>query len=165
LVDFAYFAGSEAAFGCSAGKLALRLRVGTAAGAVPPPVGRAVLRSAVFVGLTDAWWAGLEAADENNEAALLLWTVLGLVSTVALLATMRGRNGYRGLHEWASGTRTVRLPWPKRRRTLTNRAGPRPAGPKPDGLPDALGPFRPTGTLRGDPVRPVLVGEDPTLRR
>jgi hypothetical protein len=90
---------------------------------------------------------------------------------LVLASTMRAGNGYRGLHELASGTRVVRLPRLGRRRVprgrlaalrhLPERAAPAALG----GLLNGVGPFAVRGAVRWDADRRVLLGEDPTLNR
>ncbi len=80
---------------------------------------------------------------------------------------MRGRNGYRGLHEFASGTRVVQLPvsprprWPGREA----RAEGRPAAPAPAQVPSQLGIFAVRGVLCRDGDAILLRGEDAALGR
>jgi hypothetical protein len=79
---------------------------------------------------------------------------------------MRARNGYRGPHEFASGTRTARLPWPERRRLFRRRQLDRAQPPlsKPPGLPARLGAFEIEGALRWQEDK-VLIGRDASLKR
>src|SRR5262249_49598435 len=92
--------------------------------------------------------------------------VLVLVFYVALLVPMRKRNGYRGLHEWVSGTRTVRLQWPKprTRRTVKLRQFDLVTS-RPEGMPDGLGPYKVRGAFRWSEPDRSLVGEDRSLGR
>ncbi|HKB35081.1 MAG TPA: protein kinase, partial [Gemmataceae bacterium] len=103
----------EGRWGWSPGKLLLGLRVWAADDSEPPGVARALVRtvahfSIVFLaasvvtlvsyGDPGLWW---------YEFVGVLLTLLG---SLLLLSTMRKRNGYRGPHEFLSGTRVVRLP-------------------------------------------------------
>lgn len=73
----------------------------------------------------------------------------------ALVAPMRTRNGYRGLHEFASRTRTVRLPDPGPVRLRPPARGELPAA-------DAVfGPYRARAVLGGG----LFLGDDPSLGR
>jgi uncharacterized protein YyaL (SSP411 family) len=38
----------------------------------------------------------------------MFWWIIGIG---VIASTMRTRSGFRGLHEWLSGTRVVQLPW------------------------------------------------------
>jgi hypothetical protein len=92
--------------------------------------------------------------------------VLWLGAVVALLAPMRRRNGYRGLHELASGTRVVQLPWTVRPRPFRLLRERYPAQPLPSGrYPREFGPFRVSGLLHADARATVLLAEDPGLGR
>src|SRR5262249_9116237 len=70
---------------------------------------------------------------------------------------------YRGLHELASGTRVVRLPWLRKRRSV--RIPREQAVSHPEGLPERLGPYHVRGALRWNGKSGVLAGEDPGLSR
>jgi hypothetical protein len=166
LGEIAYFAACESLFGCSVGKYCLRLRVAGGDGNVPPPWPRVLIRSATFVFLTGLW--ELTAYLGREDPGLLVqWSFWGLqLGLFLLVVTMRERNGYQGFHEWLSGTRTLRLPWPKRNRALRSLTAGRPPAPLPAGrYPEAFGAFRPTGVLVDDADRPVLVGEESALSR
>ena len=81
--------------------------------------------------------------------------------------TRRARCGYRGLHEWLSGTRVVRLPWPERQRPLLSRQPERLAELTPcdPTLPERLGPYELRGTLCKVDAALMVLGEDPALGR
>jgi eukaryotic-like serine/threonine-protein kinase len=100
---------------------------------------------------------------------LVLTWVLGL----GLLALpMRRRNGYRGLHEWVSGTKVIRLPGADPWRAppalapadLLLHAGAA-AGTRPPGLPSRVGAFAVRGALREADGQRLLLGEDTMLGR
>jgi hypothetical protein len=77
---------------------------------------------------------------------------------------MRARNGYRGLHEFLSGTRVVRLPAAAKRWAFrADRPDQALAGPA--GLPGRVGVYAIRGALRWEPEFQVLVGEDAALER
>src|SRR5262249_56903833 len=78
--------------------------------------------------------------------------------------TMRRQNGSGGVHELASGTRTMRLP-ARPARLEVARVSQQPARPVPAGLPDRVGAFRLTALLRDSADEKVLLGEDPALSR
>jgi hypothetical protein len=160
-LEFAYFAVAEGVWGAGVGKLCLRLRVCPVGGTEPPPWSQLLLRTAVFVGCLHVF---------NIDHLLGLPDTLVLVfwvgAVAALLAPMRSRNGYRGLHELASGTRVVQLPWTLRRRPLRavrERYAPRPLPP--ERYPAEVGPFHVRGLMREDDSGAVLLAGDPGLGR
>jgi hypothetical protein len=181
-VSVLYYALLEGLWGASLGKRLLRLRVRRASGRARPGLVRALLRTAAFEGLLNlalltqiAVWllfapAGSSAAEWARDApcAYLLLSLIPLAGMVAgiaaLLAPMRARNGYRGLHEWISGTRVVCLPWPEKRRALAGRPLDW-ALLQPHGVPESLGPFVIHGALRWDDRARVLLGQDRGLGR
>lgn len=180
----AYMGILEGIWGWSVGKRLLRLRVGTTNGNAPPGVGRALLRSGflyfliysgslalVLVSMTGS--LPVEGTRPTKDQALLLTGVgcanlLWICSAAALLVcTMRVRNGYRGLHEFISGTRTYRLGWPKapKRQAIRRRAFPVMESSHPEGIPERVGTFRIRGALRWLERERILLGEDPQLGR
>jgi hypothetical protein len=177
-----YFGVPEGLWGWSVGKRLLGLRVWSRAGFEPPGVWRAALRIATLYTLLHLGiWAALAlilwyGPREWSDYAILFrdhFLVWLLISTLPMgwycpailltVSTMRARNGYRGLHEFLSGTRTVALPQPSRRRT----ARPRPLEPgaAPGGLPERLGPFVVRGCLCRAGESSVLLGESPAPGR
>src|SRR5262249_42328868 len=182
-VNFLYFALMEGLWGASLGKRLLGLRVRKVSSpSSRPGLARTLPRTALFEGLLDlgllAWvalwllYAPPRASDAEWEQAApftyLLASLLPLVGMVvgivALLAPMRARNGYRGVHEWLSDTRVVRLPRPEKRRRLAGQ-------PiewsvvQPEGMPETLSAFVVRGALRWDDRAKVLLGQDRGLGR
>jgi uncharacterized RDD family membrane protein YckC len=181
-VDVVYFVLLEGLWGASLGKRLLRLRVRRAARNSSPGPRRVLLRTIVFLillelgqiaffvssfafkppGMDPATWA------QNTPISFVLISVLPLcgmpLGIGLILAPMRTRNGYRGLHEWLSDTRTVRLPLPPRRRMLTGRPREWPLS-QPEEMPTALGPFAIRGALRWEKDAKVLLGQDRGLGR
>jgi hypothetical protein len=185
-----YFALFEGLFGFTPGKWLLRLRILNAEAEHRPNLGRVLVRTLVAyvvihigdiaaLALTYFWNLSilaerpqvrdLDIADmrEVMIAGLIWW--LGWPAGVGILvSTMRTRNGQRGLHEFLSGTRVVRLPERRRHRspwqvgTLTQTSLPL---SQPDELPERIGPYTIQGALIWTPVNRVLVGEDVTLKR
>jgi uncharacterized RDD family membrane protein YckC len=163
-IFFLYFAVTEGLWGGSVGKRLLGLRVARTDRFEPPGLKRAALRAAVFalvlaipqvcylLPINDAGRIGMQ---------VLSTAVLGL----ALAWPMRPRNAYRGLHELASGTRVVQLPWPERSREYPGRGAELTLAEKPDGVPNHLGPFTVLGLLGGDDGQQWLLAEDRTLNR
>ncbi len=90
------------------------------------------------------------------------------VGVLLLLCTMRQCNGYRGLHEFLSGTRVVHVPVPPRTKPVRlNPSGPeQPLAeePAPD-LPRRRGPYEVQGVLPGTDGTDLLLGEDVALGR
>jgi hypothetical protein len=147
---FVYFAVTEFAFGCTLGKWVLRLRVRDVDGRLPS-FRHILVRTAVFVVLTLG--AGL-AADNMFDLHHKRMAALGIGAFVlgcgAIVSTMRARSGYRGLHEWASGTRVVQMPWPRKVRRILPRdewtPELEPLTTEP-GLPSSFGGFQPAGIM------------------
>jgi hypothetical protein len=166
----AYFTVLEGWWGATAGKWLLRLRVCTKRGSDPPGLPRGLARTMLFYALTLFLWdIGSCVPDDRKNAAL--WHLIGFltmpVGVLALISTMRARNGYRGLHEFPSGTRVVRLPFPRRPEVFTSRQPNRlTASTLPDtDLPGTLGPFTVIGSLRRNADEQLLCAEDPALSR
>jgi hypothetical protein len=162
-----YFLFLEGVWGCSVGKRALRLRVVGGAGTDPPGWGRVLLRTAVFFGAglaAEAYgYAPAMRADEPDPSAALGYFGLHALGLAAVLLTMRRRNGYRGLHEFLSGTRTVALPAPEE----PTQFPPPPPAPRAAAAaePARVGPFAVRGPAAGGPLPRVLRGEDSSLGR
>jgi hypothetical protein len=182
ILVLAYFGSLEGLYGFSLGKLLFGLRVRNAGGTHLAGVPRSLLRAGAYFALLNlgylvsirlllvyrpvtnadfqrlfveqpaAWW-GITAMP-------WIGTVLGLV---AMFLPARARNGYRGLHEFISGTRTVSLPpSPRRRLRVPSHV---PVAEKKDGLPDRVGPYVIQSVLFAAPNEKVLSGEDPALGR
>jgi hypothetical protein len=165
-----YFWLSEGLWGCSVGKWLLRLRVTRADGLERPGLGRALLRTAVFVatgGLLTTLFFTLVLRDVHLLTLSLACLAGTVVSLAARFGTMRARNGYRGLHELLSGTRVVELPPAGGAGGLVPGRLPeaeRPARRDAD-VPERVGDFRVRGVLRRDRAGALLLGEDPALGR
>jgi uncharacterized RDD family membrane protein YckC len=176
-----YFFVPEAIWGCSAGKRLLRLRV-SAGGGDRAPLPRLLARSLVFYtlanlgGLVALLIAALFLHDDlpsresalRNSGIMIFAGLFSLVGTglgiICLIAPMRARNGYRGLHEFLSGTRVMSLPWPQRRRTYSSpplRCGLQP----PSGVPAQLGGFVSEGPATWNSEYHVLLADDRSLGR
>jgi hypothetical protein len=178
-----YYGLLEGWLGWSLGKRLLRLRVGASVMHRPPGVPRAMLRAAVLVALMNfggyvlmiVWIVAdlpAEGSPRNPREALLI-TALGLGNTLwtlvalgLIVCTMRPHNGYRGLHEFLSGTRTYRLHWPRtaKRRTLKARPFEWKVS-KPDGMPAQVGAFHVLGAITWSGRGGILLAEDPRLGR
>jgi uncharacterized RDD family membrane protein YckC len=110
VVAVSYFAITEGRWGASLGKALCGLRVVTESGA-PPGLARALLRALVF--FLPAWLAsGLVVSvaglvySMQGKSAITIFAVEAVVQAL-LFVTARRANGFAGIHEWATGTRTV----------------------------------------------------------
>jgi hypothetical protein len=170
----AYYGVSEGLWGRSLGKQLLGLRVQTLRGDVPG-LPRALLRAFIFelafqsgiIVSMILWRVHLQRELSYGEVVFYANLVnfinfIGMVAGIGLLLSpMRARNGYRGVHEFASGTRVVRLPPIIKRRTFPDRT--RTFAPVEESL-RRLGPFDVQGVLHTGTER-VLLGSDPALGR
>jgi uncharacterized RDD family membrane protein YckC len=162
LPDLLYFTALEGVWGRALGKWLLRLRVVRAGRDRPPGVPRALLRTTTFcvlmylprhllaLGTTDCLTGML--------LSVLAWGNLGGVLLV--VSTMRWRNGYRGPHDFLSGTAVLRgtgavrgRRWKGPDRVTEGLAWPADA-------PDQVGSFAVTGAVSWRDGGGVLVGED-----
>jgi hypothetical protein len=150
-----YFGVLEGKTGWSLGKWALGVRVTGPIESQPPGIMLAVRR---------AFWLFLF----TNLGAFLtehLYTALALraVGFAAILAPMRARNGYRGLHELLSDTRVLFALRPDhrrlRRRTVQEEIADQ------SNLPEHVGAFAIRGFFPCAVGDTVLLGEDVTLGR
>jgi hypothetical protein len=125
-----YFTISEGCWGCSPGKLVFRLRV-RATDNGPCGIMRALARCGCqYVLLNFTYGVGLllpmlaEQWDLSGSVViggLALTNISPLLGLVLIVSTMRQRNGYRGLHEFLSGTRVVRIrPRPRQKAGRSN---------------------------------------------
>lgn len=163
-----YYTLLEGWFGWSVGKWLLNLRVCRTEDRDPPGLARALWRTLVyhmFIGIP-VYLAQQIATPEAvvRNPLLAFVTPLSMLLGVALrMCTMRARNGYRGVHEFLSGTRVVMLPWRKRRKKYRS-AVERPLL-RPEGMPGRIGPYTVLGALRWSDSERILVGEDKALGR
>jgi eukaryotic-like serine/threonine-protein kinase len=171
-----YFGVPESIWGCSVGKWTLSLRVRNAARKRRASGGRILVRTLCLYTLVNLgtlaalplFW-GLDSQPNDVQMVrmmlfFLIFYPLTAVGIGSIFITMRSRNGYRGLHEFASGTRVVRLPDAEKRTAL--RSGPREwALEQPPGLPQRVGTFAVRGAFRWEPQTKLLLGEDPSLER
>jgi uncharacterized RDD family membrane protein YckC len=187
LVMVVYFTIAEGLFGCSIGKWLVELRVGPAAGGVRPGLVAALVRALAFyaiMGMPDdllnLMHSTLVDSDLGGpvgtaQAFLAMGTrtvgvhALGLL---ILISTMKSRTGYRGPHEWLSGTRVVRgsvgTRGRLRRRLESRRETASVLGPLPEsreGIPERIGPYRVSGLVRSRSGLEVYQAEDVMLGR
>lgn len=177
---FLCFALPEGLSGTSLGKWLLRLRVRTTKGE-RPSLPRAILRTFVFYLL---WHMCFIAASLYVSASVPAGTTseefskrLDLIGIVGLspifdlllgggllLAPMRARNGYRGLHEYLSGTHVVRMPWPQPKHSSWGRDSQPVLQQLPD-MPARIGPYQLRGAVRWTANEKLLLADDPVLQR
>jgi uncharacterized RDD family membrane protein YckC len=170
LAMYVYFILGEGRWGRTIGKRLLHLRVVRGSGSTEPGLARGALRAAVFFGLADiiptAIALGTLFVSDIRTVGIDVGNgncvdVLGLL---LLISTMRRRNGFRMLHDFASDTRVVRLPWPERKRSLAC-AHTRPIYSSGDGLPRDLGRFEIAGAIESRGDSQLLAAVDPNLKR
>jgi hypothetical protein len=183
LCGLAYFAIPEALWGFTPGKWLMRLRVRDAATDDRPSLWRSVLRTLCFYGFREflalsvavllliggvhVWTGG--AITLTMMAAMVGIAVLPFLSSglgmLLLAASMRRRNGYRGLHEWLSRTKVIRLPSLRPRFAAPARA----AWPEnemlPADVPTRVGTFAVRGVARAAADEKVLYADDEALGR
>jgi hypothetical protein len=178
-----YFGVSEGLWGSSAGKWVLNLRVCDAVTGKVPGLARGLLRSLisyVFISLGTLAiifvvlpLKGIPRQPPPNDPLavfapeyLLLMSLplAGMVVGVALmLSTMRARNGYRGLHEFLSGTCVVSPP--RRRPWAVTVPQPSQSPSHVSGAPEKIGAFNIRAAYRWDDRAKVLLGFDAVLGR
>jgi uncharacterized RDD family membrane protein YckC len=179
-----YFAVSEGVFSRSLGKTWLSLRVVDEYGE-PPGFLRAVLRAIVVPGLS---WVTVDAAQwyyhqqltadiqQQMRGGIQLahpaWAyfVIPQVFTLArgllclvVCSSMRSRNGYRGLHEFLSGTRVIRHHGHESADDV--RTVPNYAFIAAEDLPETIGSFRLVGRVGMSGNTQVLAARDDQLDR
>jgi uncharacterized RDD family membrane protein YckC/membrane-associated protease RseP (regulator of RpoE activity) len=110
LVEVAYWAITESVWGASLGKALCGVRVVTEDGA-RPSFGRALVRALMFI--VPRWFAGGLAlfiagpAYSQRPIGPLIVIVVESIIGALLFAPARRSNGFAGMHEWVSRTRTV----------------------------------------------------------
>lgn len=186
IVGLLYFGLCEWLWGCTPGKFLTRLRVRTVATQDRPSLWQALTRSLGFylcldvvagVTLLGLVVAGLGMAGSSGSiftARLLILAVVvsilpavsSILGGLVLATTMRRRNGYRGIHEWLSGTHVIRLPLPKTKlripARLLKKAEP---APLPSDLPSRIGTFTVKALVRRAEKESFLLAEDEGLER
>lgn len=170
-----YFASFEGLFGRSIGKRWLGLRLADRNGE-PPGLLRATLRAVVVPGLTWVWVDFLQAIYTPNWEAtagiptdysvILIPQLLALLRGVLCLVaccTMRRSNGFRGVHEFVSGTRVVR---PRELETTTTlHAVPQYAAVAAEDSAKSIGGFSLRGMLATTGSTRIFVARDEQLER
>jgi eukaryotic-like serine/threonine-protein kinase len=162
---------SEGLLGATIGRMLFGLRVVRAGpGFQPPGLPRAFVRTFAYMA-TSGLVADIVYYSIRSPAERSRWAFFGIVvyamSLAARFSTMRGSNGYRGLHEIMSGTRVLRAPTAAPKLALPRSA--EQGAPfsliRADALPQELGGFRIVGAVRWDDDERILVGEDAALGR
>ena len=178
LIVLPYFAISEGVFGRSLGKQLLGLRVVDAFGE-PPGLMRSFLRVLILPGLT---WVSIDMLlhqakadnfDPGSGSDFTAWNAVvrpqllvlaKFALTMIICSTMRRKNGLRGIHEFASGTRVVRFATVDDTVEL-EAIVPTYTPVRHNDLPKVLGTFTIEGMLSADPNMTVLSARDNTLDR
>jgi hypothetical protein len=179
VLPWLYFGMLEGWWGRSVGKWVLSFRVQQASTGHRPGLGRALLRAFVFSVLFRLNEIGIfvgslilglplnvKRTGLSQDYLLLAGAglLLGAVGVCLLLGTMRRRNGYRGLHEFLSGTRTVKITAPKKVEAVFVGLRSQKLAQATD-LPVKVGPYTVQGALTWGERAKVLVGSDPVLNR
>ncbi|HLJ94187.1 MAG TPA: protein kinase [Gemmataceae bacterium] len=164
-----YFLLLEGFWACSLGKRWLRLRVYSAHGNHPAGSRCVLIRTIIFYALvgfpaTVLSFAYVIPESLNTLQEFLVYGLIPAVGGLVMVVPMRARNGYRGIHELASGTRVVRLPWVKKRRTFQDCPSEH-ALLQPEGLPEQIGCYRIQGALSWKAESTIVSGQHPALGR
>jgi uncharacterized RDD family membrane protein YckC len=166
--DFVYFTVFEGLLGFGLGKWLLRLRVTRRGSDRRPGLLRAAVRSAVFYSLFYLPYLMVHALPLDCITMMILHALISvkLGGIPLVMLTMRERNGYRGLHEFLSGTCVVYLPRRRKTSGAWLRGQPSPdllaqPLPAPANAPTAVGPFRVLGAVSDA----VWLGRDDLLER
>ncbi|MFO0881728.1 MAG: protein kinase [Gemmataceae bacterium] len=181
----AYFAIPEWLIGYSPGKFLMRLRVRDVITGDRPSLWQSLARTSLFYLFRDTLSmvaafalvfvsARIMSVGEADVATRVILTVLmiallpfmtGVVGEGILALPMRRRNGYRGIHEFLSGTWVIRLP--SARPCLRMPPGNEwccPAG-LPPSVADRVGGYVVQGVTRKSDCEMLLRGEDTSLAR
>ncbi len=172
-----YFVVLEGIGGASLGKWLAGLRVNRVDRGGPPGLGRGLVRALVFYAVTEL------PADFLNELLppfrgarmfLKFWAYEQIargLGHLALTTTMRKQTGFRGPHEWLSGTRVVRViqfrrprPTYRLQALASSRVATGAAATPPEPL-HRVGPYVVQGTIRWEPEQKIVLGQDSTLER
>lgn len=122
-VTAVYFTLFEGLAGTTPGKRLLRLRVCRVGQTPPPGLGPALVRTAVFNAI---WWSMFEVPERAVGGLGVSGTPLAVAGfalglTAVLRQLWRSRDGWRGLHDFAAGTRVVQRPHAPDRTRLVSR--------------------------------------------
>jgi uncharacterized RDD family membrane protein YckC len=178
LVYIGYFAALESRVGGGVGKWMMGLRVIGNTGE-SPRLGPSLLRALFIPGI---WYfctailpflVGHRYGPQDQEELIAklipmllvqqIYPALGVLLVLLCLATVRRQNGYRGIHELASGTRVVRSERASSAASFETIPVTAPVAEL-DNVP-VLGSYRLVGRLGGDGARSVYLARDEALAR
>jgi uncharacterized RDD family membrane protein YckC len=158
-----YFALGEGLFGRTLARWLLGQRV-VDARMLRPSFPRALLRALVWFGpgfLQVAWLHGMQMDQDELGYGSAAFTA---AQYLLFASSMRRRNGFRGLQDFASGMRVVQS-----RSPFVRAKSARPVPVRPSSVrgehPVALGAYRIEGTIGSTPSGTVLTGADASLGR
>ncbi|HMP04448.1 MAG TPA: protein kinase [Gemmatales bacterium] len=154
-----YFGLCEGLTGQTVGKWLLRLKVRSMRWGHAPGKRQTLVRVLLFFTVT------LLAGRAVYYLSPFPWLgyLVNLAGLLVIVDTMRLGNNYRGLHDLASRTVVVQLPWPRRRHVPP--AVDPPLRPRASFIPERIGTFRVHGTVRIKLAETILAGYDPVLER
>lgn len=163
-VGVGYYTILEGMLGWSPGKWLLGLRV-LGVRTSKPELLPALLRAIVFLIPLYACSIWLVEAVEKmgSDRQGLVFIAMGLWTAIICIP-MRRRNGYRGVHEWVSGTRTSQIALPfatllKPKQRATERAR------RAEGLPQSLGSYPVVDLIAHTGAGKLWLAKDPKLSR
>jgi hypothetical protein len=168
-LQIVYFGLTEGLTGRSLGKWLLRLQVVQSA-ASGGALSRSFLRAAVFLLIYQSPSIVLQVAIltgaslANQEFLTSLSTLGNVIAALILASTMRKRNGYAGLHEWASGTRVVDVERQQGSVGVASGRSLHVSSAAPAGL-TQLGPYKHAGTVWQTEGEALVIGHDDDLNR
>ena len=160
LLTLLYFGFCEGATGQTVGKWLLRLKVRSIRWGHAAGKRQTLIRVLLFFTITAL------AGRAVYYLTPLPWLsyLFNVVGILVIVDTMRLGNNYRGLHDLASRTVVVQLPWPRRKLKLAMPDGP-PLRPRPRFIPEKIGVFQIRGVVRIKLAETILAGDDPVLER
>jgi serine/threonine protein kinase len=145
-VAFVYFACAEGFFSRTIGKWITGERV-VLVGSSTHGVLLRMLRAAVWSTLSVLSTVGILIGGSATWVQIAFgWGIVPLAATLAMLSTMRRRNGWRGVHELVSRTRVVAEPLPFAR-FVRQKAPPASHLERPDRMPARLGTYATVGRV------------------
>lgn len=162
-LDTLYFAVAEGVFSRSVGKWLTGQRVVVVDGASRAAL-RRVLRAAVwtcpgFIALVVGYFQGGWPPWAETAIQFLPW-----IGILILLSTMRRKNGWRGVHELASGTRVVAEPLPFER-FVRHESPPTAQLGRAGGMPEQVGAYSVVGRVGSTRTGEILEASDVGLDR
>jgi hypothetical protein len=176
-----YFVFPEHRWGCTLGKYLFRLRVRTIGLNDRPGLVRSLVRTSLFLlckvvpplllGLLEVLLVRWLTPSLGLIALGVLFFVPALtlsgrfLGLLLIISTMRQRNGFRGLHEVLSGTRVIRLPAQRSRRTVQGHSTVPGLLTIRREVPNSIGGFSVLGALRWNDTTRLLLAEDSVLNR